>query len=478
MNRILQSTSCEALLLRCLRRIESKEVKASNAFLSLAPNAFYNNEKRYANILIQQARESDIRWAEGKPLSPVDGMPISIKDMFCVEDWKTTAGSRFLENFVSPYNSAVAERLLKGGALMIGKTNMDEFGMGSFGLNSYFGHTTLPGRDAVIGGSSSGSASAVAQDACVASIGTDTGGSVRLPAAFCNLVGFKPSYGSVSRWGLISYASSLDVPGVLAKNVDEAMAVMDVIMGPDCRDATCSENEWNILSQEEEVSSLIDVKVGIPREFFVEEIPRETLDIWNHASNCFSYVKSVSIPSMKHALPAYYVIASAEAASNLSRYDGIRYGHRTDSSDVSSLQEEYTATRSEGFGAEVKRRLLMGCYALSTEAYDSFYCKAVAIRDSMRQDFAVVFKSVDILVVPVTAFPAPKLSEMQSNQAYKNPVDAYLSDCMTVPASLAGLPSISIPVNTKGDSIQLIAAYGNDRKLLRIAKLLRDSFVL
>mmetsp|Transcript_756 Transcript_756/g.926 ORF Transcript_756/g.926 Transcript_756/m.926 type:complete len:395 (+) Transcript_756:135-1319(+) len=346
----------------------------------------------------------------------------------------------------------------------------------------------------IAGGSSSGSAAAVASGACFAALGSDTGGSVRLPAAYCGIVGLKPSYGRVSRWGLIPYASSLDTPGILASNVQNASLVLDIIAGPDERDSTSfpqdyvlHQNELKLTESIKNKTNLEGVRIGLPVEFFVDELPETTVETWKLAANMLedagASVVEISIPSIVDALPAYYVIASAEASSNLSRYDGVQFGFR-DLQVSGSLEEQYKRTRTVAFGEEVQRRILMGSHVLSSGAIHDFYERAVSIRRKLKQEFDTAFQSLDALITPVTPFEIPRVSEIR-----RDPVENYLMDVMTVPASLAGLPAMSVPFMpprraVKGidfslnpslcSSIQVIAPYGMERSMIKIASALES----
>mmetsp|Transcript_22375 Transcript_22375/g.43863 ORF Transcript_22375/g.43863 Transcript_22375/m.43863 type:complete len:476 (-) Transcript_22375:42-1469(-) len=426
---------------------------------------------RESSDVESEALQSQRRWENGAPLSPIDGLLVAVKDNICEAGQRTSAGSKMLSNFVSPYDATCISRLRDAGAIFIGKTNMDEFGMGSFGLNSFYGPSCRPGDHRVAGGSSSGSAIAVASGSCDIALGSDTGGSVRLPAAFCGVLGYKPSYGRIPRHGLISYASSLDTIGILAADSECLQNAFDVCAGPDVKDSTCIQTPWDPAEANED-SKKRKLRVGIPVEYNVEELSENARKEWQAqaehicdvlgASECIP----VSIPAVKDALPAYYVLACAEASSNLARYDGVEYGFRTEWSDeYESLHAEYTASRTQGFGAEVQRRILMGAHVLSAESYDTLYLRANAVRNALRQDFRSVFEQVDVLVTPVSAGPAPTPEEA----AQQDPVHAYITDVMTVPSSLAGLPSITIPAMGE-TSYQLIAASQQDGTILRLAR--------
>ncbi|KAI9905389.1 hypothetical protein PsorP6_013921 [Peronosclerospora sorghi] len=463
---------------------------------------------------LQLAQASDARRADGKSLGRLDGIPVGIKDIFCMETMPTTAASKMLEGFVSPYESTATQRLLDQGAVPLGKLNMDEFAMGSGTLYSKFGPTINPwsknlGDKAVVaGGSSGGSAAAVASGCCYAALGSDTGGSVRQPAAYCGIVGIKPSYGRVSRYGMISYASSLDTPGILARTVGDAAVVLKAISGPDFMDSTCITDavpekwvrsrckhvgdkcsETVESSQHSKELDLTGVRVGVPAEYFVEELSDEIVSVWDQGiarlRDAGAEVFHVSLPTTKLCLPAYYILACAEASSNLSRYDGIRYGHRAkhitmeaqeDQSD--GLHDLYCRTRSEGFGDEVQRRLLSGTFVLSASAVSEYYERGVMLRHRMRQDFHQVFQEqgLDVLLTPTT--PTGPFS-IHNHQAKADPVSMYLNDVMTVPANLAGVPAISLPAALTKDGtyplgLQLIGAYKMEDRVLQVAHALEQ----
>jgi aspartyl-tRNA(Asn)/glutamyl-tRNA(Gln) amidotransferase subunit A len=395
-----------------------------------------------------------------------------------------------LKDFIPPYESTATDRLQKAGAIIVGKTNMDEFGMGSATIFSHYGPTVNPWRSTtdessplVAGGSSGGSAVAVATRMCYGALGSDTGGSVRMPAAYCGVVGVKPSYGRISRWGLIAYASSLDCPGVLAPSVLDGAMLYDVLAGPDDKDSTAVPR-----GQEESMQSLLataaqgkgeglkGMVIGIPDEYRVDELPEEIMDTWNegiqHLREAGASIVSVSLPHTMYALPAYYVIAPAEASSNLSRYDGIRYGSRSDAMAAKSdLHDLITLSRSEFFGAEVQRRILAGSFVLSSSAYEDYFESAQKVRHRVRGDFTTVFNSgVDALLTPVTPSGPYKL------ETEKDPVSMYLNDIMTIPPSLAGLPAISVPVKVNGAglplSLQVIGPMMGEGKAFRVASAL------
>ncbi|CAH0473337.1 unnamed protein product [Peronospora belbahrii] len=447
---------------------------------------------------LQLAKASDDRRAASKSLGLLDGIPVGIKDIFCMENVRTTAASKILEGFLSPYESTATQRLLDKGAVPLGKLNMDEFAMGSGTLYSKFGATINPwstdlgDRAVVAGGSSGGSAAAVASGCCFAALGSDTGGSVRQPAAYCGIVGLKPSYGRVSRHGMISYASSLDTPGIFARSIGDAAVVLQAIAGPDPMDSTCltdslpeswCSNTVKSSKQCEEVD-LTGIRVGVPAEYYVKELPEEIIKVWDQGvtwlRDAGAQVVSVSLPATKLCIPAYYILACAEASSNLSRYDGVRYGYRAkdialksqeDQSDA--LHDLYCRTRSEGFGEEAQRRILSGTFVLSAGAMSDYYERGVILRQRIRQDFERVFleQGVDALLTPTTpSGPFP----IHIKQVKEDPVSMYLNDVMTVPANMAGLPSISLPAALTNDGdyplgLQLMGAYKMEDCLLQVA---------
>ncbi|MCP4868358.1 MAG: Asp-tRNA(Asn)/Glu-tRNA(Gln) amidotransferase subunit GatA [Proteobacteria bacterium] len=393
------------------------------------------------------AAQADAEIAAGQDRGPLHGIPIALKDNLCTEGLRTTCASRLLRDWIAPYDATVVQRLRDAGAVAIGKTNMDEFAMGSSNENSAFGPVRNP-RDPsrVPGGSSGGSAAAVAAGIVPLALGSDTGGSVRQPAALCGVVGLKPSWGRVSRYGLVAFGSSLDQVGPIANDVAGAAALLQAIAGPDPLDSTCSGEPAGDYSAG--LGGDAPLRVGLPREY-VDELSTEAraaLDAGLAALGDIEVV-DVSLPHTSFAIATYYVLASAEASTNLSRFDGVRYGARIEPGGE-GLDGMYTATRSDGFGAEVQRRILLGTFALSSGYYDAYYGKAQTAREAIRGDFVAAFADVDVLVgltAPTTAFP------LGSKTA--DPVQMYLSDIFTIPASLAGLPAISVPVGTDGDGL-------------------------
>lgn len=427
-----------------------------------------------------QAERSNERTRKGQR-RPLEGAPFAIKDNFCTQDIRTTAGSRILENFVPNYESTVTERLLAAGAVFLGKTNMDEFGMGSSTENSAFGPTINPVgvrlgfENLVPGGSSGGSAAAVSGDLCLASVATDTGGSIRQPASFCGIVGFKPSYGTCSRWGVIAYASSLDQPGVLAKTTEDAALVMDVIAGHDPKDSTSNPNAPTHFSRGLRAIPESPV-MGIPRSFRETGSNLELERLWQNIEALLPEagfkIEFIDLPTVKYSLPAYYVVALCEASSNLARYDGVRYGFRVDR--VSALNEMYEMTRAEGFGEEVKRRIMLGTFALSAGYYDQYYLRAARIRTKISREFADAFKKVNWLVWPTAPTPAFKIGDHE-----KDALSMYLEDLYTVPVNLAGLPAVSIPGLSATSGLpmgfQVIGPAGGDVGVLAAAHRLESA---
>ncbi len=412
----------------CLARIEELNPRL-NAFVTVC-----------ADEALKQAAEADRARAKGAG-SPLLGVPVAHKDIFCTRGLRTTCGSRMLENFLPPYDACVVERLRRAGAVTIGKTNMDEFAMGSSNETSYFGPVANPhdtGR--VPGGSSGGSAAAVAAGLCPMATGTDTGGSIRQPAAFCGITGFKPSYGRVSRWGMIAFASSLDQAGTLTRSAADAALMMQAMAGLDPRDSTSVDRPVEDYAGELG-KSLDGLRVGVPRAHFAEGlstgVERGVRAALAELARAGASLIEIDLLNNSLSVPAYYVVAPAEASANLSRYDGVRYGYRCE--DPTDLEDLYTRTRSEGFGDEVKRRILVGAYVLSTGYYDAYYRKAQRVRRLIRQDFVDAFEQVDVIAGPTSphvAFP---------HGAKADPVEMYLEDIFTIAVNLAGLPGVSVP---------------------------------
>ena len=398
------------------------------------------------------------------------GVPLAVKDLFCTNRFKTTAGSKMLENFIPQYESTVTENLWKEGAILLGKLNCDEYAMGSSNETSYFGNVINPiAKDTVPGGSSGGSASALAADLTPATIGTDTGGSIRQPASFTGTVGLKPTYGLCSRWGIVAFASSLDQAGPMTKSVKDCSIMLEAMAGFDKKDSTSIEKKKENYSKNLK-TDIKGLKIGIPKEYRVENMPKEIDELWNKGKNILkdlgAEIIDISLPHTKYALPTYYIVAPAEASSNLARYDGVKYGYR--SSKGNDLIEMYENTRSEGFGDEVKRRILIGTYVLSSGYYDAYYLKAQKVRQLIKKDFDENFGKVDAILTPSTPSSAFKIGEKTND-----PISMYLNDIFTVPVNLAGLPAISVPagLDKKGYplGLQLIGKTLDEQNILNVA---------
>jgi len=415
------------------------------------------------------AKKADEEIKRGE-INTLTGIPIALKDIVCTKGINTTCGSRILHNFVPPYDATVVEKLRNAGAVFVGKANMDEFAMGSSTETSYFGVTRNPwDLERIPGGSSGGSATAVAADECIASIGSDTGGSIRQPAAHCGVVGLKPTYGRVSRFGLIAFASSLDQIGPFTKDVEDCALMMNVLAGYDPRESTSVPME--VPDYRQFVGRDIKGwKIGIPQEYFIEGIDPEVSAAVKKAITvvqaCGGQCVDISLPHTEYCLAVYYIIAPAEACSNLARYDGVRYGHRA--SEVKDLLEMYKRTRREGFGAEVKRRIMIGTYALSAGYYDAYYKKASQVRALIRRDFDEAFQKCDVILTPTTPTPAFKIGEKTDT-----PLQMYLSDIFTISTNLAGNPGISVPCGFTAAGlpmgVQFLAGHFEEGKLIQIA---------
>lgn len=450
-----------------LNKIQAEE-PAINAFISVE-----------AEQALKQAGEVDRRRASGEKLGPLAGIPLAIKDVICIKGGRTTCGSRILENFVAPYDATVVEKVRQADVVLIGKTNMDEFAMGSSTENSHFGPTRNPhNTEHVPGGSSGGSAAAVAAHETIVALGSDTGGSVRQPAGYCGVIGFKPTYGLISRYGLIAYASSLDQIGPVTKDVEDLALLLQVIAGYDPRDSTSVDTPVPDYTAclEQDIKGL---KVGLAKEHFGAGLDQEIHQAIAQAAEALCKAGAeqvdISLPVAGHpeyCIGAYYLIAMGEASANLSRYDGVRYGYRTD--EVVDLQELYRKTRSQGFGTEVKRRIMLGTYALSAGYYDAYYLKAQKVRTLIRQDFDRAFEKCDVLLAPVAPTTAFRLGEN-----LEDPLQMYLNDIYTVSVNLAGIPGISFPFATAGNGlpigIQLLGAPFQEEILLRTAYALEQS---
>ncbi len=415
---------------------------------------------------LAQAHDADQRLAQAQPPA-LCGIPLAIKDIYATKGVRTTCASKILENFVPTYDATVIGRLRAEGAVFLGKANLDEFAMGSSTENSAFGPTRNPyDLERVAGGSSGGSAAAVAADECLGSLGTDTGGSIREPAAFCGVVGIKPTYSRVSRFGVIAYASSLDQVGPFAKSVRDAAILLCSLAGGDAADSTCSTRP--VPDYERALSGEVKgLRIGVPREFFVEGMQPEVEEAVRTALKCYeamgAAIIEVSLPHTEYAIAAYYLIATAEASANLERYDGIRYGLRMDSDN---LLELYRRSRARGFGAEVKRRIMLGTFALSTGYYDAYYLKAQKVRTLIKRDFEQAFERCDLIVTPTAPTTAFRLGEKMSD-----PLQMYLSDIFTISVNLAGLPGMALPCGYDGRGmpigLQLIGPAFGEEVVLR-----------
>jgi len=420
------------------------------------------------DLALEQAKAADNRRAAGETVA-VLGAPIAHKSLFCTQGMRTSCGSKMLDNFKAPYNATVVEKLAAAGTVTLGKLNMDEFAMGSSNESSFYGAVKNPwSLDRVPGGSSGGSAAAVAARLVPAATGTDTGGSIRQPAALTNLTGLKPTYGRVSRWGMIAYASSLDQGGPIARTAEDCALLLQAMAGFDAKDSTSVDQPLDdylaALSQ-----PLAGLRIGLPKEYFSDgldaRIAEKVLAVVEELKKLGATVKDISLPNMQHAIPAYYVIAPAEASSNLSRFDGVRFGYRCE--NPVNLEDLYKRSRGEGFGAEVKRRIMVGTYALSAGYYDAYYLKAQKIRRLIKNDFVAAFNEVDVILGPTTPNPAWKLGEKTND-----PVSAYLEDIYTITANLAGIPGLSMPagfVDGLPVGVQLLAPYFQEARLLNVA---------
>ena len=429
---------------------------------------------------LSDAAASDARRASGASLGPLDGIPLAIKDLFCVKGVPTQACSHILDGFKPTYESTVTENLWAAGAVMIGKTNMDEFAMGSSNETSYFGPVTNPwrrrgdNRPLVPGGSSGGSAAAVAAKLALGATGTDTGGSIRQPGSFCGIVGFKPTYGRCSRWGVVAFASSLDQPGPMTRTVRDAAIMLGAMAGHDPKDSTSVDAA--VPDYEAALTGDIrGLRVGIPAEYRTDGMPPEIEQLWQRGADWLrdagADIVDISLPHTKYALPAYHVIAPAEASSNLARYDGVRYGLRVPADDITA---QYEKTRAAGFGAEVRRRVMIGTYVLSAGYYDAYYLKAQQVRNIVFRDFKAAFEDVDVILTPTAPFAAFAHGELAGD-----PIAMYLNDLFAVPASLAGLPGVSVPAGLTTEGLplglQLIGRTFDEETVLRVGDVLESA---
>ena len=468
-------------------KLKSKDISSlelTNSCLSAidAADALGAFVHKTPELAIEQAKRADERLKKENP-PDLCGIPLGIKDLFCTKGVESQAGSLILENFKPEYESTVSQNLLDNGTVMLGKLNMDEFAMGSSNETSIYGNAINPwkidDRGLTPGGSSGGSASAVAADLCLAATGTDTGGSIRQPAAFTGIVGIKPTYGRCSRWGVIAFASSLDQAGPMTKTVRDGAIMLEAMAGNDPKDSTSA----NIEVPNFEAMLTGDIKgkrIGIPKEYRLDGMPSEIEKLWSDGTEMLrqagAKIENISLPHTKYALPAYYVIAPAEASSNLARYDGVRYGRRANLSSGDGINEMYEKTRAEGFGSEVKRRVMIGTYVLSAGFYDAYYNRARRVRALIKKDFDKVFADgVDAILTPTTPSAAFGLGEMSD----ADPVQMYLNDVFTVTVNLAGLPGVSVPAGADKSGLplglQVIGRPWEEGDMLNIAYSLEKS---
>jgi len=442
-------------LTELVKKIKSKELSCEEATKSYVDRA---SKSKKLNCYISETFDEALNKAKEldkkhNPDHKLFGAPMAVKDLFCTKGVQTTASSKMLKGFKPQYESTVTSKLWNQGAILLGKLNCDEYAMGSSNETSHFGNVINPYRndkDLVPGGSSGGSSSAVAAHLTSATVGTDTGGSIRQPASFTGTVGLKPTYGRCSRWGIVAFASSLDQAGPMTKDVADAALLLEVISGHDQKDSTSAQKEVEPFSKNLN-HNIKGLKVGIPKEYKVDGMPKEIIDLWDKGVEIVKSlgceVKEISLPHTKYALPTYYIIAPAEASSNLARYDGVRYGFRAEGKD---LIEMYENTRAEGFGDEVKRRILIGTYVLSSGYYDAYYLKAQKVRRLIKNDFDEAFKKVDTILTPTTPSSA-----FEIGKNIDDPISMYLNDVFTVPTNLAGLPGISIPAGYDQNNLPL-----------------------
>lgn len=446
--------SCKELIDSYLDNIDQKN-KTINAFITV-----FDKEAK------KQAKVVDKAISDGGELPPLSGIPIAIKDNILVKGQRTTAGSKILDNYIAPYDATVVKKLKQAGAILMGKTNLDEFAMGASGEYSAYGPTKNPRNlDYVPGGSSSGSAAAVASDMCIGALGSDTAGSVRQPASICGIVGMKPTYGAVSRYGLIAMASSLDQIGPLSKNVEDSKILFDIIKGRDKMDSTSCEMGREFGVESKEVNELV---IGVPEECSGKGIQKEVLGILQNSIKKLSdkgiKIETVKLPHLNYGVPCYYIITPAEVSSNLARYDGIRYGM---SKSGDTLLDTYLDSRGEYLGNEVRRRIMLGTYVLSSGYYDAYYLRAQKVKTRIAEDFKKAFEKVDIILIPTLPTLPFKIGENTSD-----PLSMYMADLLTVPANIAGLPAISVPAGESGKlsiGIQFFAPHFKEELLFKIA---------
>ena len=466
-----KSFSCLELTQAYLQSMEKQ--RALNAFILETPEQ-----------ALSMAKLSDHRRQKGK-IGLLEGIPIAIKDLFCTAGIRTTAASKILENFIPPYESTVTSNLWKAGSVLLGKTNLDEFAMGSSNITSYFGPVVSPWKrqndptkQLVPGGSSGGSAAAVSARMALAATGTDTGGSIRQPAAFVGIVGLKPTYGLCSRWGIVAFASSLDQAGPMARTVADTAYMLQAMAGHDPKDSTSAVREIPDYIAALKSYTIKGLKIGIPKEYKVAGMSQEIEKLWQQGISWLkaagAEIHDIQLPHTKYALPTYYIIAPAEASSNLARYDGVRFGLRVPGEN---LDDMYELTRAAGFGREVKRRILIGTYVLSAGYYDAYYVKAQKLRSLILDDFVQAYKKVDVILTPTAPTPAFAIGDKMDD-----PIAMYLNDVFTVPVNLAGLPAISVPVGLSADKLplglQLIGKPFDEKRLLQVGQVLEKSAAL
>ena len=455
--------------------IKKKEIKSEEV-----TNAYINNVKKgkKLNSFITESFDNALTKSKNFDAKPnfnllLPGVPLAVKDLFCTNGVRTTAGSKMLENFVPTYESTITTNLWSEGAFLLGKLNCDEYAMGSSNETSFFGNVINPVKENTVpGGSSGGSASALAADLTPATIGTDTGGSIRQPASFTGTVGLKPTYGLCSRWGIVAFASSLDQAGPMTKTVSDCALMLEAMSGFDPKDSTSIDKKKENYSKKL-TKNIKGLKIGIPKEYRVDGMPNEIEELWEKGKKILkeegAEIIDISLPHTEYALPAYYIVAPAEASSNLARYDGVKYGFR--STKGSNLIEMYENTRSEGFGDEVKRRILIGTYVLSSGYYDAYYLKAQKVRQLIKNDFDKAFLKVDAILTPSTPSSAFKIGEKKND-----PISMYLNDIFTVPTNLAGIPAMSVPAGRdKNDlplGLQLIGKPLGEQTILNLALLI------
>jgi len=463
-----------------LNKKEFTSVEITQAFLNRIPNLKHLNAyvTVTSDIALNQAKAADDRRAKGEIL-PLDGLPIAIKDLYCTKGVRTTASSKILSNFIPQYESTVTANLWRDGAVMLGKVNMDEFAMGSANLYSCFGPALSPwkkdGKHLVPGGSSGGSAAAVAAHGALAATASDTGGSIRQPASFCGLTGIKPTYGRCSRYGMVAFASSLDQAGPITRTVRDSAIMLNSMAGYDSKDSTSANiavpNYESFLG-----NSIRGLRIGIPKEYRMEGMNQDILASWERGANILkdagAEIVEISLPYTKYALPVYYIMAPAEASSNLARYDGVRYGLRTESAD--SIGDFYEKNRGHFIGPEVKKRILIGTYVLSSSQYDAYYMKAQRLRTKVIEDFENAFSQVDVILTPTTPIPP-----FIAGEEPKDPLTMYLNDILTVSTNIAGLPGMSVPIGLDKDGLplglQLIGPEFEEGRLFQVGQVLEDA---